>query len=65
MNTLAPAQDLVRVGLVSISDRAAAGVYEDKGLPALRDWLARCLRNPVEWHARLIPDEQALPMHST
>ena len=49
--------DAVRIGLVSISDRASAGVYADQGLPALRDWLARALRNPVQWHERLIPDE--------
>lgn len=49
--------DTVRIGVVSVSDRAATGVYEDKGLPALRDWLGRALRNPVEWEARLIPDE--------
>jgi molybdopterin adenylyltransferase len=51
--------DTVRVGLVSISDRASAGVYEDKGIPALKDWLGRALRNPIEWHERLIPDEEA------
>jgi molybdopterin adenylyltransferase len=39
--------DPVRIGLVSVSDRASAGVYEDKGLPALRQWLERALRNPV------------------
>jgi molybdopterin adenylyltransferase len=50
--------DPVRIGLVSISDRASSGVYEDKGLPALRDWLQRALRNPVQWETRLIPDEQ-------
>ena len=49
-----------RIGLVSISDRASGGVYEDKGIPALRDWLSRALRNPVTWETRLIPDEQAL-----
>jgi molybdopterin adenylyltransferase len=49
--------DPVRIGLVSISDRASAGVYEDKGLPALRAWLERALRNPVHWETRLIPDE--------
>jgi molybdopterin adenylyltransferase len=48
----------VRIGLVSISDRASSGVYEDKGIPALKDWLARALRNPVDWQTRLIPDEQ-------
>ena len=51
--------DLVRIGLVSVSDRASTGVYEDKGIPALKDWLLRALRNPIEWHERLIPDEQA------
>ncbi len=53
------APDRVRIGLVSISDRASAGVYEDKGIPALQDWLARALRNPIDWETRLIPDEQA------
>jgi molybdopterin adenylyltransferase len=50
--------DPVRIGLVSVSDRASAGVYEDKGIPALKDWLARAMRNPITWEARLIPDEQ-------
>jgi molybdopterin adenylyltransferase len=50
--------DPVRVGVVSVSDRASTGVYEDKGIPALKDWLTRALRNPVQWHARLVPDEQ-------
>jgi len=49
----------VRIGIVSISDRASSGVYEDKGLPALKDWLTRALRNPIEFVPRLIPDEQA------
>jgi len=49
----------VRVGIVSVSDRASTGVYEDKGLPALKDWLTRALHNPIEFDARLIPDEQA------
>ncbi len=40
--------DPVRIGLVSVSDRASAGVYEDKGIPALQDWLARALRNPLD-----------------
>ena len=53
------AYDTLRIGLVSVSDRASSGVYEDKGIPALKDWLTRALRNPVEWHERLIPDEEA------
>ena len=51
--------DSVRIGLMSVSDRASSCVYEDKGLPALKDWLQRALRNPVQWETRLIPDEQA------
>ncbi len=51
--------DPVRIGLVSVSDRASSGIYEDKGLPALQQWLQRALRNPVSWETRLIPDEQA------
>jgi molybdopterin adenylyltransferase len=53
-----PAHDSVRIGIVSISDRASSGVYEDKGLPALKDWLTRALRNPITFEARLIPDEK-------
>ena len=52
-----PAHDRVRIGIVSISDRASSGVYEDKGLPALQAWLTRALRNPLTFEARLIPDE--------
>jgi molybdopterin adenylyltransferase len=51
--------EAVRIGLVSISDRASSGSYEDKGIPALRDWLGRALLNPVEWQTRLIPDDEA------
>ena len=51
--------DPLRIGIVSISDRASTGVYEDKGLPALKDWLSRALLNPITFEARLIPDEQA------
>ena len=52
--------DPVKVGIVSISDRASSGTYEDKGLPALRDWLGQALLNPLSFEARLIPDEQSL-----
>jgi molybdopterin adenylyltransferase len=50
--------DPVRIGLVSISDRASSGAYEDKGIPALQSWLGTALKNPIEWVTRLIPDEQ-------
>ncbi len=54
-----PPPEPIRIGLVSVSDRASSGVYEDKGLPALREWLERALWNPIEFVTRLIPDEQA------
>ncbi len=50
--------DAVKIGIVSISDRASTGVYEDKGLPALQAWLSRALLNPITFEARLIPDEK-------
>ena len=50
--------DPVTIGIVSISDRASSGVYEDKGLPALKEWLSRALKNPVAFQERLIPDEK-------
>ncbi|UUZ68728.1 molybdopterin adenylyltransferase [Polaromonas sp. P2-4] len=50
--------DAVKIGIVSVSDRASTGVYEDKGLPALKDWLTRALHNPITFEERLIPDEQ-------
>jgi molybdopterin adenylyltransferase len=50
--------DAARIGIVSISDRASTGVYEDKGLPALKEWLTRALKNPLTFEARLIPDER-------
>ena len=49
----------VRIGLVSVSDRASAGVYADLGLPALQAWLSAAVRNPIHWETRLIADEQA------
>ena len=52
--------DPVRIGVVSVSDRASSGAYEDKGIPALKEWLARAVRNPVTWETRLIPDEPDL-----
>ena len=56
--TVLPPIDPVRIGLVSVSDRASRGVYSDQGVPALQDWLGRALRNPIIWVTRLIPDEQ-------
>ena len=50
----------LRIGLVSISDRASSGVYEDQGLPALREWFAAALVSPWRMENRLIPDEQAV-----
>ena len=52
--------DQVKIGIVSISDRASTGVYEDKGLPALKEWLGKALQNTLHFEARLIPDEQAV-----
>jgi molybdopterin adenylyltransferase len=51
--------DAVRVGLVATSDRASQGVYRDEGIPALEQWLAAALANPIEFERRLIPDERA------
>ena len=51
--------DAIKIGIVSLSDRASLGVYEDKGLPALQDWLNAALQNPITYEPRLIPDEQA------
>ena len=56
---MTPPLDAVTIGIVSVSDRASTGVYIDKGLPALKDWLTRALRNPITFDERLIPDEQA------
>jgi len=53
MNTL-------RVGLVSVSDRASSGVYQDKGIPALEEWLTQALTSPFQVETRLIPDEQPI-----
>ncbi len=52
--------DVLVVGLVSISDRASGGVYEDKGLPALAEWLGKALSTPFRLEQRLIPDERAV-----
>ena len=56
---MSEAHDMLRVGLVSTSDRASQGVYRDEGIPALEQWLASALMNPIEFEKRLIPDERA------
>ncbi|MGE8073231.1 molybdopterin adenylyltransferase [Serratia ureilytica] len=50
--------DILRIGLVSVSDRASGGVYQDKGIPALEEWLSGALATPFKLETRLIPDEQ-------
>jgi molybdopterin adenylyltransferase len=57
-DTALPPPEPVTIGLLSISDRASSGVYEDKGIPALQDWLGRALLNPITWVAKVIPDER-------
>ncbi|MEY5028496.1 MAG: hypothetical protein RLZ63_811 [Pseudomonadota bacterium] len=56
--TDAALHDSIKIGLVSISDRASSGTYEDKGIPALTDWLNKALLNPMTLETRLIPDEK-------
>ncbi len=53
-----PDPELLRIGLISVSDRASAGVYEDQGIPALRDWFTGALTSPWVFVTRLIPDER-------
>ena len=58
MKTMRTHPDELIIGLVSISDRASSGVYEDQGVPALRDWFTQALASPWQMQTRLIPDEQ-------
>ena len=51
--------ETVRIGVVSVSDRASSGVYQDLGIPALQAWLRAAVRNPIDWETRLIPDDAA------
>lgn len=53
-------KQFIKVGLISISDRASSGVYEDKGIPSLQEWLAKALISPFTLETRLIADEQAV-----
>ena len=58
MSLTDPLADAIKIGIVSISDRASSGIYQDLGLPALKSWLESALTNPIEFVPRLIPDEQ-------
>jgi molybdopterin adenylyltransferase len=49
--------DTIRIGLVSVSDRASKGVYEDQGIPALQAWLEKAVTTPIECVTRLIQDD--------
>jgi molybdopterin adenylyltransferase len=49
--------DAIKIGLLSASDRAASGVYQDQGIPSLKAWIEQALHNPIEWHTSLIADE--------
>ena len=51
--------DPITIGLISVSDRASRGQYQDQGLPALKEWLGQAVLNPIHFEERLIPDEQA------
>ncbi len=64
MSEFEPALEPVLIGLVSVSDRASAGVYQDQGIPALQAWLGRAIRNPISWETRLIPDVEATISHA-
>ncbi len=58
MNTPTPQDETLVIGLVSISDRASQGVYQDQGIPALEAWFGAALTSPWRMETRLIPDEQ-------
>jgi molybdopterin adenylyltransferase len=60
MTTTDSQNNTLRIGLISISDRASKGVYEDQGIPALQAWFETTLSTPWQMETRLIPDEQAL-----
>ncbi len=51
-------KEFIKIGLVSISDRASSGIYEDKGIPSLKQWLSSAVTTPIEYQNRLIADEQ-------
>ncbi len=53
-------KQFIKIGLISISDRASSGIYEDKGIPSLQEWLTKALATPFTLETRLIADEQTL-----
>jgi len=59
MTTPTKSDDMLVIGLVSVSDRASGGVYEDKGIPALNEWLGGAITTPFRVETRLIPDDRA------
>ncbi|MES2547305.1 MAG: molybdopterin adenylyltransferase [Pseudomonadota bacterium] len=52
------AKQFIKIGLVSTSDRASSGIYADKGIPSLQEWLNKAVITPIEYHTRLVADEQ-------
>lgn len=52
------AKQFIKIGLVSTSDRASSGIYADKGIPSLQEWLNKTVVTPIEYHTRLVADEQ-------
>ncbi|AOR62513.1 molybdopterin adenylyltransferase [Pectobacterium wasabiae] len=56
--------NVLRIGLVSVSDRASSGIYQDKGIPELESWLRSALTTPFEVETRLVPDEQSMIEHT-
>lgn len=52
--------DTVKIGLLTISDRASKGIYQDEGIPALKAWAEHVLLNPITFVTKVIPDEQPL-----
>ena len=53
-------KQFIKIGLISISDRASTGVYNDEGIPNLQEWLNKALINPITYETRLIADEQKI-----
>lgn len=51
-------KQFIKIGLISTSDRASSGIYADKGIPSLQEWLNKAVITPIEYHTRLVADEQ-------